>query len=374
MFRLAWVPNIVLVSALLVAGATEAQIAPAKPVEQTLQQKAEAGDPQSMYDLGVNYANGTGVTQDLATGFRWIRKAADAGNVGARQTMCESYMKGEFVALDPVTALPYCRSLAAEGNQFGIYYVGYAYEKGLGVAADPSAAAAYYRRGIDTIGGALFINAFAAVAATGKLLPADEAYAVRTARATLTDKVSIGACGLAMMYEAGRGVAMDIQQARWLYGIGPSGNKQCREGLARYKALPPLGKSDLMQGTVSVNGTDYGTQRLSLADAIVTYPEFASDNAPANTEDVTGDATIECFIGASLDIRECAVISERPANYRFGKAMFNMFRWSCIHYTGDNTKGFKKHSLQLSGYSAPKKTMDGQTAANSVGRAALRWN
>lgn len=41
---------------------------------------AEAGDANSMFNLGVMYANGEGVAKDDAEAVRWYRKAADLGN------------------------------------------------------------------------------------------------------------------------------------------------------------------------------------------------------------------------------------------------------------------------------------------------------
>ncbi len=39
--------------------------------------KAEQGDAQARYDLGLCYAKGVGVTKDVAEAVKWYRKAAD---------------------------------------------------------------------------------------------------------------------------------------------------------------------------------------------------------------------------------------------------------------------------------------------------------
>ena len=50
-----------------------------------LQQAAELGDPDAMFDLGVRYEKGDGVVANLQTALFWINKAADAGHDKAQR-------------------------------------------------------------------------------------------------------------------------------------------------------------------------------------------------------------------------------------------------------------------------------------------------
>lgn len=59
---------------------------------------ARAGILEAQYQVGLMYANGAGVTRDLAQAVDWIRRAAERGHVGAQ------YMLGTHYGTDPGTA------------------------------------------------------------------------------------------------------------------------------------------------------------------------------------------------------------------------------------------------------------------------------
>jgi TPR repeat protein len=48
---------------------------------------AEQGDADAQYNLGVMYANGTGVAEDYVQAVYWYRKAVDQGHVNAQNSM-----------------------------------------------------------------------------------------------------------------------------------------------------------------------------------------------------------------------------------------------------------------------------------------------
>lgn len=50
---------------------------------------AEQGDPAAQFSLGVMYANGQGVRQNLATAKEWYGRACDNGN----QDGCDAYAR-----------------------------------------------------------------------------------------------------------------------------------------------------------------------------------------------------------------------------------------------------------------------------------------
>lgn len=50
---------------------------------------AEQGDAKAQYNLGVQYARGEGVRQDMRMAKEWLGKACDSG----LQLGCESYRK-----------------------------------------------------------------------------------------------------------------------------------------------------------------------------------------------------------------------------------------------------------------------------------------
>ena len=97
---------------LLVSGVAGAQTPPVRPPAQTvptdtpeiaaLRVKANAGDADAQYNLGVWYNFGHGVPQDSVQAIAWIRKAADQGLVGAQFNLGNAYRDGQGVPQDYV--------------------------------------------------------------------------------------------------------------------------------------------------------------------------------------------------------------------------------------------------------------------------------
>ena len=67
--------------------------APASPQE--LFSKAEAGDPDAMFSLGMAYWNGTGgVTADLQKAKLWMDRAVEKGSLDAEMFLGMAYFSG----------------------------------------------------------------------------------------------------------------------------------------------------------------------------------------------------------------------------------------------------------------------------------------
>src|SRR5229473_6088037 len=70
-----------------------------KPVEE-VKAKAEAGDADSEYRLGLCYYNGEGVAKDFSEAVKWYRKAAEQGFAKAQGYLGRCYARGEGVTQD----------------------------------------------------------------------------------------------------------------------------------------------------------------------------------------------------------------------------------------------------------------------------------
>ena len=66
--------------------------------------KAEAGDVEAQFSLGVMYDGGDGVPQDFKEAVKWFRKAAEQGHAGAQNNLGMMYGRGDGCALDDMTA------------------------------------------------------------------------------------------------------------------------------------------------------------------------------------------------------------------------------------------------------------------------------
>ena len=83
--------RIVAAVAVLVALAVGAPVQAQTPEIDALRARAEAGDAEAQYNLGVMYASGEGVPQDYAEAVRWYRLAAEQGDAGAQSFLGAMY-------------------------------------------------------------------------------------------------------------------------------------------------------------------------------------------------------------------------------------------------------------------------------------------
>ncbi len=65
--------------------------------------KAEKGDVQAQYSLGMMYSNGNHVKKDYKEAAKWWRKSAEQGNASSQAFLALSYFRGEGVPKDPIT-------------------------------------------------------------------------------------------------------------------------------------------------------------------------------------------------------------------------------------------------------------------------------
>lgn len=65
--------------------------------------KAEKGDVQAQYSLGMMYSNGNHVKKDYKEAAKWWRKSAEQGNAPSQAFLALSYFRGEGVPKDLVT-------------------------------------------------------------------------------------------------------------------------------------------------------------------------------------------------------------------------------------------------------------------------------
>ena len=97
---------------------------------------ANKGEPTAQNNLGVLYANGTGVPKDLAEGVKWYRKAADQGSALAETNLAGLYSSGHGVTQSDGDAAALYRQAAEQGYPPAQYFLGVHYAEGKGVPRD----------------------------------------------------------------------------------------------------------------------------------------------------------------------------------------------------------------------------------------------
>ena len=103
---------------------------------EALRTRANAGDADAQFNLGVMYRTGEGVPQDAVEAVAWTRQAAEQGHAGAQYNLGVMYSYGEGVPQDDVEAVAWYRQAAEQGYADAQYNLGVAYATGEGVPQD----------------------------------------------------------------------------------------------------------------------------------------------------------------------------------------------------------------------------------------------
>jgi len=106
----------------------------------TLKERAEKGDAQAQYHLGLMYAEGKGMARDEAEAVHWYRKAAEQGFAPAQNDLGSMYARGRGVKQDYAEALRWYRKAAEQGEPQAQNSIGFMYQVGQGVERDDSEA------------------------------------------------------------------------------------------------------------------------------------------------------------------------------------------------------------------------------------------
>lgn len=81
-----------------------------------LKNKAEQGNAEAQYSLGVCYRCGDGVEKNLEEAIKWYRKAAEQGYARAQHNLGICYYNGDGVIQNNVKALAWASAEYANGD------------------------------------------------------------------------------------------------------------------------------------------------------------------------------------------------------------------------------------------------------------------
>lgn len=121
---------------LAVASVIPAMAATKKTDLEALTTKAQAGDPQAQYDLGMVYDMGQEVNRDLEVALGWFLKAANQGHAEAQFTTGQCYFYGDGIAKDKALGAKWYSEAAMQDHTQAIYALGECYFLGEGVERD----------------------------------------------------------------------------------------------------------------------------------------------------------------------------------------------------------------------------------------------
>ena len=81
-----------------------------------LKNKAEQGNAEAQYSLGVCYRCGDGVEKNLEEAVKWYRKSAEQGYARAQHNLGICYYNGDGVIQNNVKALAWASAAYANGD------------------------------------------------------------------------------------------------------------------------------------------------------------------------------------------------------------------------------------------------------------------
>ena len=103
----------VLLLAMAAPLAAQAQARPDPAAEhRAMQTRAEAGEAEAMWELGMMLLNGHGAPEDEAAAYRWVRAAGEAGYENGMISTAVMLALGQGTAKDPVQAREWYRKAA----------------------------------------------------------------------------------------------------------------------------------------------------------------------------------------------------------------------------------------------------------------------
>lgn len=97
---------------------------------------AESGDTEAQYFLGIIYYSDEYGVKNIAKALFWFTKAADNGHVRAMVVLGDIYMTGDGVAKDETAGFEYFAQAADKGNTSAMIELSKAYWNGWGCAVD----------------------------------------------------------------------------------------------------------------------------------------------------------------------------------------------------------------------------------------------
>ena len=208
--------------ACMAAQTTQVKNAPSLPADKEearikeLRSKAEKGDGEAQFSLGVCYMNGDGVQQNMAEAVKWYRKAAEQGYADAQNNLGVCYEDGNGVQKNMTEAVKWYRKAAEQGHIVAQFNLGGCYKDGNGVQKDMAEAVKWYRKAADQ-GLANAQNELGYCYYEGNGVQKNMTEAVKWIRKAAEQGHIVAQRNLGFCYENGNGVQKDMAEAVRFY-------------------------------------------------------------------------------------------------------------------------------------------------------------
>lgn len=193
---------------------------------------ADQGHASAQSHIGYMYEYGCGVPRDYREAMRWYLLAADQGDTYSQMNLAEMYEKGWGVAPDDQMAAQWYGKAADLGDRQGQLHFATMYRDGRGVARDFKQAEKWFGLAADQGSAWAQMSLGVLYAHGGDGLPLDYNKAVDWFRKAAEGEEPIAEYNLGWAYEAGLGVAKNLDQAiEWYQKAADHGDKLARRRL-----------------------------------------------------------------------------------------------------------------------------------------------
>jgi uncharacterized protein len=109
-----------------------------------LRDRADQGDPDAAFGLGLAYFGALGVKEDRREAFEWFHRAALKGHSWAQFNVAEMYLRGWGVEKSPAEAVSWFQRASDGNDSRATYGLGWLYLQGIGTQRDQ-------KRGVELI-------------------------------------------------------------------------------------------------------------------------------------------------------------------------------------------------------------------------------
>lgn len=109
-------------------------------------QAAALGYGPGLYELGMCFELGRGVSKDMSEAAKLYECASQARFGFAAHRLGRGYMTGDFGVIDPAKAVEYMRRAYELGESLGAFHLGEWFESGRGVSQNLTASVAWYTK------------------------------------------------------------------------------------------------------------------------------------------------------------------------------------------------------------------------------------
>ncbi|MCX6972989.1 MAG: tetratricopeptide repeat protein [Verrucomicrobia bacterium] len=225
--------GLMLSMALSVATAISALAADAKIDLEALTKKAESGDRQAQYDLGIVYYSGKDeIPRNMELGAEWFLKSAQQGHTEAQFATGRCYFYGRGVPRDKVLGVEWYHQAALKDHKQATYALGDCYFVGEGVERDHAKSLEWFSKSAaQGEQGAQF--RIARILEKGDPSVRDPLQALAEYKKSANGGNAHAEYLVGTYYEEGKGVPQDIARAIQSYKIAAPKSEDARLRLAR---------------------------------------------------------------------------------------------------------------------------------------------